>query len=97
MTFFVLLSALVPVITQASAISPATLPQVGYHPGGINYWSTSYFANALSMGNGWLEHAPWESGAAVYLWNNPRFDLNGYPQYLNSGLELRAIIYPNHN
>jgi hypothetical protein len=83
-------------ISRAYAINPVTLPQVGYHPGSINYWSTPYFANALSMGDGWLEHAPWEWGTAVDLWNNPQFDTNGYPQYLNSGLELRAIIYPLH-
>ncbi len=81
---------------DAIAIDPSSLPQVGHHPGGINYWSTPYFANALSMGNGWQEHAPFEWGSPVDMWNNPQFDANGYPRYLNSGLELRAIIYPLH-
>jgi len=92
----ILLITIVLAVTGAYAINPATLPQVGYHPGGLNYWSTPYFANALSMGNGWMEHAPFEWGTAVDIWNNPQFDANGYPQYLNSGLELRAIIYPLH-
>jgi hypothetical protein len=96
LSLFSALSIVVLLVSKALAIDPATLPQVGYHPGGLNYWSTPYFANALSMGNGWLEHAPWERGAAVDMWNNPQFNANGYPRYLNSGLELRAIIYPLH-
>ena len=44
-------------ISRAYAIKHVTLPQVGYHPGSINYWSTPYFANALSMGDGWLSQS----------------------------------------
>lgn len=92
---FIVIVHLIPA-TGLCAIDPVTLPVVGHHPGGINYWSTPYFANALHMGNGWLEYGPGEWGNRVESWNNPQFDANGYPQYLNSGLQLRAVIYPLH-
>jgi hypothetical protein len=80
----------------AQALVPSELPQVGYHPGGVAYWSNPYFANALYNGGGWMEFAPGEWGASLSSWNSPQFDSKGYPQYLNPGMRLRAIIFPLH-
>jgi hypothetical protein len=79
-----------------AAFDPASLPEVGYHPGGLAYWATPYFANALAEGGGWLEYGPGQWGTRLETWNNPQFDANGYPQYLNPGKQLRAITYALH-
>jgi hypothetical protein len=80
----------------AAPLNPATLPQVGYHLGGIAYWDTPYFANALWNSNGWIEFEDFQWGAGIPHWNNPQFDANGYPRYLNPGKKLRAITYALH-
>jgi hypothetical protein len=74
-----------------------SLPQVGWNASGISYWSIPFFGNALYNGWGWLEYADGEWGAAVELWQNPQFDSNGFPKFLNPGRRLRAITYALHS
>jgi len=88
---------LIALASAAFAFDPGTLPEVGYHPGGIAYWDTPFFANALYNGGQWLEYAPGEWGRSIDLWNNPQFDANGLPQYLNPGKQLRGICYALHS
>ncbi len=82
---------------RAEAIDPTTLPEVGYHPGGIAYWDTPQFANAMYNAWGWMEFVPggpWGNG--VPIWNSPQFDANGCPQYVNPGTALRALVFGLH-
>lgn len=44
----------------------------------------------------WLEFSDYNWGSAVQLWNNPQFDGNGYPRYLNPGFYLRAMLTGLH-
>lgn len=81
---------------QAAPVDPESLPEVGYHPGGLAYWSDPYFANAFDQGGGWLEFAPNQWGSTVLAWNNPQFNAAGYPQYLNPGLRLRGMLWGLH-
>lgn len=80
----------------AQALDPATLPVAGYHPNGIAYYQSPYFADGLRDGGGWLEFSSSDWGSGVALWNNPQFDANGFPQYLNPGKKLRGICYGLH-
>jgi len=79
----------------SGALDPDTLPQVGYHPGGLAYWSCPYLCNALAQGQ-WLEYGPGQWGSSVSVWDNPQFDPNGFPRYLNPGKSLRGICYGLH-
>lgn len=79
----------------SKGFTPSSLPQIGYHPSGISYWSTPYFSNALYNGK-WLEYADGEFGTDISIWNNPQFDVNGFPKYLNPDLKLRGILYGLH-
>jgi hypothetical protein len=65
-------------------------------PGGVAYWDTPYFANAMYGGGEWLSvrNGAWGDGIAYF--QNAQFDGNGYPKYLNSGETLRAILYGLH-
>ena len=82
-------------LSASNAFDANSLPQVGYHPGGISYWSTPYFCNAFYNGK-WLEYEPGQWGDSVEVWNNPRFDENGFPKYLNDGKRLRGICFGLH-
>lgn len=79
-----------------AGVDPTSLPAVGYHPEGLAYWATPYFANALWTGGPWLEYADWEWGEEVSTWQNPQFDANGFPRYLNPGRRLRALLFGLH-
>ncbi len=83
---------------HAAPFAAESLPQVGNNPGGIAYWDSPYFANALANGGGWFEFddSHWSLGDLA-LWQNPQFDANGYPKYLNSGRKLRAVTYALHS
>lgn len=78
------------------AIDPETLPEVGYHPGGIAYWDTPFFANAFHNAPGWIEYQEGQWGSSVPIWNNPQFNENGYPRYLNPDRRLRALVFGLH-
>ncbi|MCW5968964.1 MAG: DNRLRE domain-containing protein [Blastocatellales bacterium] len=71
------------------------LPEVGYHPDGINYYGVPYFSNAL-VGGRWIEYTDSTWGEDVLVHENPQFDANGYPKYLNAGKKLRALVWPLH-
>lgn len=75
----------------------ATLPAagqfkpVGYHPSGIAYYNSPYFANALFAGGEWRSFTTTEFGTLIDA-NTPQF-VNGYPQFLNAGQKLRATLF----
>lgn len=71
------------------------LPEAGYQPNWISYWGSPYFANAL-VGGRWIEFSDFEWGDDVYEFQNPQFDENGFPKYLNPGKKLRALVWPLH-
>ncbi len=73
-----------------------TLPAVSVQPGGISYWDTPYFCDALAMGGEWIEYSPGDWGQRLDIWQNPQFDSNGLPQYLDDGKLLRALVYGLH-
>jgi len=91
-----LLLALILLGSPSNAFDANGLPQVGYHPGGIAYWSCPYYCNALAQGQ-WLEYGPGQWGTGVSVWGNPQFDPNGFPKYLNPGKALRGICYGLHS
>ena len=63
--------------------------------GALAYWEEPYLANAMATAN-WLEFEEYSWGDYVEVWDNPQFDSNGYPRYLNEGRYLRAIINGLH-
>ena len=67
----------------------------GIHPGALAYWEEPYLANAMATAN-WLEFEEYSWGDYVEVWDNPQFDSNGYPRYLNEGRYLRSIINGLH-
>ncbi len=71
-------------------------PTVSVQPGGISYWDTPYFCDALAMGGTWMSFAPGEWGQSIDFWQNPQFDENGLPRYLEGGKLLRALLYGLH-
>ena len=81
---------------KVRAFDPATLTEVGLGLGSNPYWSRPAFANALWNGEGWLEYAAGQWGNSVFFEGNPQFDTNGFPQYLNPGLKLRAMVFSLH-
>ncbi|MBA4387854.1 MAG: hypothetical protein C0404_07725 [Verrucomicrobia bacterium] len=81
---------------ECVAFDPASLPQVGCHPDGISYWGSAMFANGMYQADGWSEYSNgW--GTAIAHWNVPQFDSNGFPRYLNPGMNLRCIVYGLNN
>ncbi len=84
------------VTTTARGFDPATLTEIGLGLGGHPYWSHPAFANNLWNGSGWIEFATNQWGSNVYFENNPQFNTNGFPRYLNPGLRLRGIVYSLH-
>lgn len=76
-------------------VSGREWPVVGVHPGAPAYWEEPYLANAMATAN-WLEFEEYAWGDYVEVWDNPQFDANGYPRYLNEGRYLRAIINGLH-
>jgi len=72
--------------TQAFDINNIA-PQA-YHPGGINYWSAPYFANAIAIyQHNWLDKA---SGDEI-LQSSGQLNANGYPKYLDSGQTIKTL------
>ncbi|MBN2369620.1 MAG: hypothetical protein JXO72_03960 [Vicinamibacteria bacterium] len=100
MRWSLMIALLVDLITSQvlwAQFTAESLPQVGQNPGGIAYWETPYFGNAMYNGGGWMEYAEGEWGTDLSLWQNPQFDENGFPKYLNPGRKLRAITYALHS
>jgi len=77
-------------------VVPRGFPTVAVQPGGLAYWDTPYFADALAMGGGWMRFADGQWGEGLSLWQNPQFDERGLPQYLEPGYNLRAILFGLH-
>jgi len=76
---------------RVQAFDPAVLRPVGYHPSGIAYFNTPYFANALYQGGEWLSFTGSEFGTPVDF-NTSQFE-NGYPKFLQPGQKLRALLF----
>ncbi|MBQ1784392.1 MAG: hypothetical protein II007_12145 [Gammaproteobacteria bacterium] len=76
-------------------INSRAWPVVGVHPSDLAYWEGPALANAMATA-GWLEFEQYQWGIAVEIWDNPQFDANGYPRYLNPGRFLRAIVNGLH-
>jgi len=72
----------------AQAFDANEVAPQGYHPGGINYWSAPYFANALSI----AQHN-WEdkSSGDDLRQSAGQLNANGYPLYLDSGQILKTL------
>jgi hypothetical protein len=81
---------------RALAFDASTLSEVGLNLGSNPYWSHPVFANALWNGEGWLEYAEGQFGSSVFFEANPQFDANGLPRHLNTGQNLRALVYALH-
>jgi hypothetical protein len=79
--------------SAVQALDASTLTEVGLGLGSNPYWSRPAFANALWEGEGWLEYTNGQWGSSVFFENNPQFDTNGFPKYLNPGKKLRAIVF----
>ncbi|MDX2175475.1 MAG: hypothetical protein SF028_03285 [Candidatus Sumerlaeia bacterium] len=92
----VLLVATLGAASPLRAIDPATLPQVGYHPSGIAYWDTPFFADATMNSSAWMTYAPSTWGSGVLSWNQPGFDANQYPRAMVPGMNYRMILYGLH-
>ena len=82
---------------SASAFQPESLPAAGFHPDGINYYSSAMFANALHQSGEWLAFTNFDWGNYIEYWNQPQFNSNGYPRFLSGGISLRAIPYGINN
>jgi len=82
--------------SHVGAFDADTLPHIGYHPGGLAYWSVPYFCNALYNGH-WLEYEPGQWGTDLTVWDNPQFNADGFPQYLHPGKRLRALCFGLHS
>ncbi|MDX2111637.1 MAG: thrombospondin type 3 repeat-containing protein [Verrucomicrobiota bacterium] len=76
------------------ADAPAQFKSLGIGLGGFNYYTAGPFANTMMTGGDWLEFGPSEWGSSVIAWNNPQFDSNGYPKYLNTNKKLRMLMWP---
>lgn len=79
--------------TANAQISTDMLRPVGYHPSNIAYYNTPYFSNALWEGGEWYSFTNSEFGTALDFNALPSQFINGYPQFLNSGQKLRALIF----
>lgn len=77
-----------------TAATPEVLKPLGMGLGGYAYWSSGPFANTALSGGDWLEYGPSEWGTSVSVWQNPQFDENGYPKYLNGNRKLRLLVWP---
>jgi hypothetical protein len=93
-----LASALAAILFLAASadaqIDTAILRPVGYHPSGIAYYNTPYFANALYAGGEWLAFTGSEFGTPVDF-NTAQFE-HGYPKFLQPGQKLRAPVFGLH-
>lgn len=85
----------------AASFTPEELPQVGYHPSGVEYFTPVMFANALvSEGRNWRVIKPkpggqsWETISEEPLAG--QVDALGNPVYLQSG-QLYFLAHPGQN
>jgi hypothetical protein len=79
--------------TAAAQVDPSIFRPVGYHPSNIAYFNTPYFSNAMFQGGEWFSFTGSEFGTSVDFNALPAQFVNGYPQFLNSGQKLRALIF----
>jgi len=78
-------------VSAGAQIDTAILRPVGYHPSNVAYFNTPYLSNALAQGGEWYSFTASEFGTPVN-YNTAQF-VNGYPQFLNSGERLRALLF----
>lgn len=73
-------------------IDTSILRPVSYHPNAVQYFNAPYFANALAMGGEWYTFTGFDFGTPIVHYDAPQF-VNGYPQFLNAGENLRALLF----
>ncbi|HCN27363.1 MAG TPA: hypothetical protein DIT64_00935 [Verrucomicrobiales bacterium] len=89
------LSLLLAPALPATAFDAATLKPLGVNVGGVNYFTTPYFANAVAQGGEWLEFDT-NFGDRVPHFNSAQFNEKGYPKFLNPGKKLRLLLFGLH-
>lgn len=77
----------------AAQIDTAILRPVGYHPSHVAYYNAPFFANALHQGGEWFEFSGFEHGTQIDFNARPTQFINGYPQFLQTNLKLRAVLF----
>ena len=90
-TLCALIVAVLSVASVEGQIDTAILRPVGYHPSNVTYFNAPYFANALHNGSEWYSFSNFEFGTLID-YNTAQF-VNGYPQFLNPGQRLRALVF----
>jgi len=79
---------------MARGDAPPVLKPMGMGLGGYNYYACSPFADTIHSSREWIEYAPFEWGSPILDSNNPQFDFNGFPRYLNPDRRLRLLLWP---
>ena len=72
-------------------LDPYSLPLIAINPGEVAHWKNTYYANALAPGY-WLEFEGGQWGKPIPVRGNRQLDQRGYPQWLNAGKKLRAVL-----
>jgi hypothetical protein len=73
---------------------PTDLKPLGMGLGGFSYWNSSPFADGMLSSSDWIEFGDGEWGTTEPYADNPQFDANGYPLYLDPGRKLRTLLWP---
>lgn len=90
-----LLIAVIACLPLAADI-PENPEPAGMGLGDYSYWSSSPFANTMLTAHDWIAFGPGEWGQTVHYEDNPQFDANGYPRYLQPNQRLRTLMWPFH-
>ncbi len=81
------------------AAAPTEMAPLGLGLGGFNDWTSTPFANTMLTSRDWQRSTSsnWGSPALYFRSDgtrDPQFDVNGYPQFVNQGELLRALMWP---
>lgn len=80
---------------SSAASDAGELQPLGLNLGGVNYFTTPFFANAIAQGGAWLEFDT-DFGTPIPTFESAQFDANGCPRFLNTGKKLRLLLYGLH-
>ena len=73
---------------SAQAFDVDNIAPQAYHPGGINYWSAPYLANAIAIEQrNWFDADSYDE----IRQSSGQLNANGYPKYLDSGQTLKTL------
>ena len=73
---------------------PVVLKPMGMGLGGYNYYACSPFADSIHSSREWIEFSPYQWGNTILDSENPQYDSNGFPKYLNDNRRLRLLLWP---